>query len=61
MIADPTTSFEGHSSEQLPASARVYVQGQIHQDVRVPMREITLSPTKAFNGRIEENAPRPRL
>ncbi|MBK8038375.1 MAG: phosphomethylpyrimidine synthase ThiC [Verrucomicrobiaceae bacterium] len=57
MIADPKTSFEPHSSEQLPASTRVYVEGQIHKDVRVPMREITLSPTKAFNGRIEENAP----
>ena len=50
-------SFEPHSLDQLPASSRVWVQGQIHPDVQVPMREITLSPTKAFNGRIEENAP----
>jgi phosphomethylpyrimidine synthase len=57
MIADPKTSFEGHSSEQLPASTRIYVEGQIHKDIRVPMREITLSPTKAFNGRIEANEP----
>ena len=57
MIADPKKSFEGHSSEQLPASTRIYVEGQIHKDVRVPMREITLSPTKAFNGRIEQNEP----
>ena len=57
MIADPKTSFEPHSSEQLPASTRVYVEGQIHQDVRVPMREIALSPTKSFNGRIEANEP----
>ncbi|HEY1049550.1 MAG TPA: phosphomethylpyrimidine synthase ThiC, partial [Prosthecobacter sp.] len=57
MIADPKTSFEAHSSEQLPASTRVYVQGQIHPDVKVPMREITLSPTKAFNGRMEINEP----
>jgi phosphomethylpyrimidine synthase len=57
MIADPKTSFEGHSSEQLPASTRIYVEGQIHKDIRVPMREITLSPTKAFNGRIEMNEP----
>jgi phosphomethylpyrimidine synthase len=57
MIADPKTSFEPHSSEQLPSSTRIYVQGQIHKDVRVPMREITLSPTKAFNGRIEMNEP----
>ncbi|MDI1315163.1 MAG: phosphomethylpyrimidine synthase, partial [Prosthecobacter sp.] len=57
MIADPTSSFEAHSSEQLPASTRVYVQGQIHPEVQVPMREITLSPTKDFNGRIIENDP----
>ncbi|HYF36774.1 MAG TPA: phosphomethylpyrimidine synthase ThiC [Prosthecobacter sp.] len=56
MIAS-TDSFEPHSSEQLPASSRVYVQGQIHPDVRVPMREIALAPTKAFNGRIEQNEP----
>ncbi len=57
MIADPTSSFEPHSSEQLPASTRVYVQGQIYPDVQVPMREITLSPTKDFNGRIIQNEP----
>ncbi len=50
-------SFEPHSSEQLPNSSRVYIEGQIHRDIRVPMREIALSPTKAFNGKIEENAP----
>jgi phosphomethylpyrimidine synthase len=50
-------SFEPHSSEQLPASKRVYVQGQIHADVRVPMREIELTPTKGFNGEIEVNEP----
>jgi phosphomethylpyrimidine synthase len=53
----PKTPSKPHSSEQLPASTRVYVQGQIHPDVQVPMREITLSPTKAFNGRIEQNEP----
>ena len=57
MIADPKSSFEAHSSDQLPASSRVYVEGQIHKDIRVPMREITLSPTKAFNGRVEVNEP----
>ncbi len=56
MIADPKTSFEPHSSEQLPASKRVYVEGTL-PGVRVPMREIALSPTKAFNGKIEENEP----
>ena len=48
MIADPKTSFEPHSSEQLPASKRVYLPGQIHADVQVPVREIELSPTKSY-------------
>ncbi|MEZ5384409.1 MAG: phosphomethylpyrimidine synthase ThiC, partial [Prosthecobacter sp.] len=56
MIAS-SDSFEPHSSDQLPASTRVYVGGQIHKDVRVPMREIALSPTKDFNGRVLQNEP----
>jgi len=45
MIADPKKSFEPHSSEQLPASKKIYVEGTLHQDVRVPMREITVAAT----------------
>ncbi len=40
-----------------PNSTRVYVQGEIHPSVRVPMREIRLSDTEHPNGRIEENPP----
>src|ERR1035441_2665194 len=50
-------SFEPHSSEQLPNSQRVYLAGQLHADVRVPMREIRLTPTKGFNGQTEINEP----
>ncbi|MGA2787727.1 MAG: phosphomethylpyrimidine synthase ThiC [Verrucomicrobiota bacterium] len=50
-------SFEPHSSEQLPKSKRVYVTGRIHPDVRVPMREIELAPTKSYTGAIEQNDP----
>jgi phosphomethylpyrimidine synthase len=50
-------SFEPHSSDQLPNSKKVYVPGQIHAAVRVPMREITLAPTKTFNGQTEANEP----
>ncbi|MEN9677525.1 MAG: hypothetical protein RIS76_3421 [Verrucomicrobiota bacterium] len=57
MIADPTSSFEPHSSQQLPASSRVYVEGTLHPDIRVPLREIALSPTRGFNGAMEANAP----
>jgi phosphomethylpyrimidine synthase len=55
MIAT-SESFEPHSSDALPASTRVYVEGTL-AGVRVPMREITLSPTRSFNGRIEVNEP----
>jgi phosphomethylpyrimidine synthase len=50
-------SFEPHSSEQLPKSKRVYIPGRLHPDVRVPMREIELTPTKSYTGAIEQNEP----
>ena len=40
-----------------PNSTRIYVEGNIHKDVRVPMREIRLSDTEHPNGRVEENPP----
>ncbi len=49
------TAEDAHSSDQLPNSARVYVAGQIHPDVLVPLREISLSPTKLHDGRVEAN------
>ena len=50
-------SIEPQSGEPLPNSARAYVPGKIHPDVRVPFREIKLSPTKSFNGHVEANVP----
>jgi len=55
MIARPQ-DFEPHSSEPLPGSRRVYVEGA-QPGVRVPMREIGLSPTRAADGRLEANEP----
>ncbi len=43
------------SRAPLPNSRRVYVGGTSHPDVRVPMREITLSPTHGLNGTVEDN------
>ena len=41
-----------------PAAARkVYVPGRLFPELRVPMREIHLSPTKSFNGQMEQNLP----
>src|SRR5256885_7869151 len=50
-------SLEPQSTEPLPNCTRVLVPGKIHADVRVPFREIQLSPTKSFNGSVEANAP----
>ena len=55
MIASKT-SFEPHSGDPLPNSKRVYVDGRLHAQLRVPFREIGLNPTKSFNGRVEANA-----
>jgi phosphomethylpyrimidine synthase len=54
MIA-PKDSIEPQSTGQLPNSTRVYAEGAIHADVRVPMREIALAPTKTLGGGIEVN------
>jgi phosphomethylpyrimidine synthase len=56
MIAD-RTAFEPQSSEPLPASAKVYVPGKLHPEIRVPLREIQLVDTKGLNGRTEANPP----
>src|ERR1017187_8601882 len=48
---------DGHSSEQLPASKKVFVAGKIHPDVRVPMREIEVTPTKSYTGAVTPNDP----
>jgi phosphomethylpyrimidine synthase len=50
-------SFEPHSSEQLPNSKRIFVAGELHPEIRVPMREIEVSDTKSYTGAIEKNAP----
>ena len=43
---------------RFPASRKVYVPGILHPDIRVPMREIALTPTRGHNnGPIEENPP----
>jgi phosphomethylpyrimidine synthase len=41
---------------RLPNSRKVYIRGA-HAGVRVPFREITLNPTKNFNGQVETNDP----
>ncbi|HEX4707205.1 MAG TPA: phosphomethylpyrimidine synthase ThiC [Candidatus Udaeobacter sp.] len=43
--------------ESLPNSKKVHVSGTLHKDIKVPFREISLSPTKSLNGEIEINEP----
>jgi phosphomethylpyrimidine synthase len=56
MIATKETTEPG-SRDAMPKSARVYVPGKLHPEIRVPFRQITISPTRAFDGRIEANEP----
>ena len=45
------------SKEFLPNSKKVYVQGEIHKYLKVPFREISQSPTKLSEGKLEINEP----
>ncbi len=51
--AEPTARVA--NTEPLPGSRKVYVAGP--HGIRVPMREISLTPTKDANGEVEINAP----
>ena len=44
-------------SENFPKSRKVYVAGKLHPDIRVPFREISLSPTVSHTGGVEANPP----
>ena len=51
------TSSEPRSGDPLPHSTRIYVTGEKHPGIRVPFREIKLTPTRAADGTAEPNAP----
>src|ERR1051325_4487768 len=50
-------SIQPQSTDRLPNSARIYATGKIHPDIRVPLREVRLQPTKSFHGEMELNEP----
>ena len=56
MIAN-RPSPETQREAPLPQSKKVYLPGRVHPDIRVPFREIQLSPTQSVNGRLEINEP----
>ena len=43
--------------DPFPGSRKIYVAGTMHPEVRVPMREIALSPTRRRDGALEDNPP----
>ncbi|MCH8243110.1 MAG: phosphomethylpyrimidine synthase ThiC, partial [Planctomycetes bacterium] len=47
-----STPMEGSAAATgvFPASRKTYVPGSLHPDLRVPMREIKLTPTSAGHG-----------
>src|SRR5687767_11634971 len=56
MISEKETN-EPSAETPLPNSRKVYIAGEIHPDIRVPFREISLAPTKTMSGEIEVNEP----
>ncbi|ABI56665.1 phosphomethylpyrimidine synthase ThiC [Alkalilimnicola ehrlichii MLHE-1] len=56
-VQDATRALNADATRPFPASRRIYLQGE-RPDVRVPMREISLSPTVGSEG-TEANPPFP--
>jgi phosphomethylpyrimidine synthase len=50
-------TVEPTAETPLPNSRKVYVAGQLHPEIRIPFREISLAPTKTMSGEIEVNEP----
>ena len=49
-------SLEPKSADYvMPNSRRVYVNGELHPDIRIPFREISQAPTKNMRGEREPN------
>ncbi len=56
MIAKKDFS-ESQDHENFPNSRRIYISGQIHKEIRVPLREISQSPSRDTRGEVTENPP----
>src|SRR6478735_6962018 len=54
---EPAEAAAGDSGYNFPNSKKIYVAGELHPDLRVPFREISLAPTKTMSGEIEVNEP----
>jgi phosphomethylpyrimidine synthase len=56
-VVSQTNNENASPPDALPNSKKVYLAGQVHPDVRVPFREISLAPTKTMSGAMEVNEP----
>jgi len=56
-VVSQTNNEDTSPPDALPNSKKVYFAGEIHPDLRVPFREISLAPTKTITGEIEINEP----
>src|SRR5438128_803846 len=56
-VVSQTNNENASPPNALPNSKKVYISGQVHPDVRVPFREISLAPTKTTSGAMEVNEP----
>src|SRR6266576_2163230 len=54
-VVSQTNNENASPPNALPNSKKVYISGQVHPDVRVPFREISLAPTKTMSGAMEVN------
>ncbi len=52
-------ALAGITRGPLPASRKVYLQGTLHPDVRVPVREISQTPTRLGQGADAQETPNP--
>src|SRR2546427_581237 len=64
MPGNATTALPGCAFSGIPltvrsrrASAKVYSGGEFHREIRVPMREMRLNPTRGHNGAADELNP----
>jgi phosphomethylpyrimidine synthase len=64
-VGDPGNQRNGEEGASIPTtrdynfpnSRKIYVAGKLHSDIHVPIREISLAPTKSMNGHVELNEP----
>ncbi|MFP6864808.1 MAG: phosphomethylpyrimidine synthase ThiC, partial [Roseibacillus sp.] len=55
MISPEENGTNQEAQSLFPASTRVYVDGKLHPELRIPLREISLSETTRPDGSVEEN------